>query len=160
VSSSKGKDFRISTQPSKQNLYSDEFRFTLENPRGNPKETTFFIYSEATIDHSFVSSKLDPSDYNKYPLDVVVLNNETAGRSSRRVYVIGRSNYGPMISLDDHGNVSCCRGKQNFHFYAYNVTALGTKHASVYFNLALKRVLLFIVRLSFKIYEFRNNTSP
>jgi len=127
VSSYKGKDFRISTQPSKQSLSSEEFRFTLEHPRGNPKETTFFIYSEASSDHSFVSSKLDPSNYNKYPLDVVVLNNETASRYSRRVYLIDRSNYGPMISLDDHGNVSCCKGKQNFYFYAHNVTALGTK---------------------------------
>ena len=127
VSSNKGKDFQISTQPSKQSLYSEEFQFTLEHPRGNPKETTYFIYSEASNHHSFVSSKLDPSNYKKYPLDVVVLNNKTAGRNSRRVYLIDRSNYGPMISLDDHGNVSCCRGKQNFYFYAHNVTALGSK---------------------------------
>ena len=127
VSSNKGKDFRISIQPSKETLYSEEFRFTLEHPRGNPKEETYFIYPEASSDHSFVSSKLDPSNYKKYPLDVVVLNNKTAGRNSRRVYLIDRSDYGPMISLDDHGNVSCCRGKQSFYFYAYIVTALGTK---------------------------------
>ena len=127
VSSNKGKDFRISIQPSKGTLYSEEFRFTLEHPGGNPKEKTYFIYSEASSDHSFVSSKLDPSNYNKYPLDVVVLSNKTAGGNSRRVYLIDRSDYGPMISLDDHGNVSCCKEKQNFYFYAHNVTALGTK---------------------------------
>lgn len=126
MSSYKGKDFRISTQPSKQSLYSEEFRFTLEHPRGNPKETTYFIYSEASSDHSFFSSKLDHSNYKKYPLDVVVLNKETAGHNARRVYLIERSSYGPMISLDDHRNVSCCKGKQNFSFYAHNVTALGT----------------------------------
>ena len=85
------------------------------------------MYSEASRDHSFLSSKLDPSNYKKCPLDVVVLNNQTAERNSRRVYLIDRSNYGPMISLDDQGNVSCCRGKQTFYFYAHNVTALGTK---------------------------------
>ena len=127
VSSNKGKDFRISIQPSKETLYSEEFRFTLEHPRGNPKEKAYFIYPEASRDHSFVSSKLHPSNYEKYPLDVVVLNNKTAGRNSRRVYLIDRSDYGPMISLDDHGNVSCCGGKENFYFYAHNVTALGTK---------------------------------
>ena len=142
VSSYKGKDFRISTQSSKESLYSEEFRFTLGHPRGNWKETTYFIYSEASSDHSFVSSKLDPSNYKKYPLDVVVLNNETAGRNSRRVYLIDRSNYGPMISPDDHGNVSCCKGKQNFYFYAHNVTALGTKTRFLSLNQALQRILL------------------
>ena len=134
MSSYRGKDFRISTQSSKESLYSEEFRFTLEHPRGNPKETTYFIYSEASSDHSFVSSKLDPSNFKKYPLDVVVLKNETAGRNSRRVYLIDRSNYGPMISLDDHGNVPCCKGKQNFYFYAHNVTALGAKTCFLFLN--------------------------
>ena len=27
-----------------------------------------------------------------------------------------------MISLYDHGNVICCKEKQTFSFYAYNVT--------------------------------------
>ena len=127
VYSYKGKEFRIFTQPSENSLYFEEFRFTLEHPRGNPKETAYFIYSEASSGHSFVTSKLDPSNYNKFPLDVVVLNNERVGRNSRRVYLIDRSNYGPMISLHDHGNVDCCQGKQTFSFNAHNATALGTK---------------------------------
>ena len=58
-----------------------------------------------------------------------------------------------MISLDDPGNVSCCKGKQNFYFYTHNVTALGTKIRFLSLNQALKQILLtfasieFIVRL-------------
>ena len=121
VSSNKGKDFRISIQPSKETLYSEEFRFTLEHPRGHQNETTYFIYSEASSGQSFVTSKLDPSSYKKFPLDVAVLNDKRVGSNSRRVYLIDRSNYGPMISLRDHGNVICCKGRQT-SFYAHNVT--------------------------------------
>jgi len=103
-------------------MFFEEFRFTLEHPRGNPNETTYFIYSEASSGQSFVTSKLDPSSYVRFPLDVVVLNNETVGSNSRRVYVIERSNHGPIISLYDHGNVICCKAKQAFSFYAHNVT--------------------------------------
>ena len=35
--------------------------------------------------------------------------------------MIDRSNYGPMISLYDHQNVICCKGKQTFSFIANNV---------------------------------------
>ena len=129
MSSYKGKEFRISTRHSEHSLYVDEFRFTLEHPRGNPEETAYFIYSEASSGQRFVTSKLDPSNYNRFPSDVVVLNNERVGRKSKRVYLIDRpqSNYGPMISLHDHGNVIYCNGKQIFSFYAHNVTALGKK---------------------------------
>jgi len=128
VSSNKGKDFRISTQPNKHNLYQEEFRFTLKHPRGNSKETAYFIYSEASRRQSFTTSKLDPSNY-RFPLDVVVLNNERVGRNSKRVYLIDRSNYGPMISLHDYGNVTCCKGKQTFSFYAHNVTVGKKTHS-------------------------------
>ena len=117
-----GKDFRIFTQPSKHSLYFEEFRFTLEHPRGNPNEAAYFIYSEASSGQSVVTSKLDTSSYKKFPLDVVVLNKEREGSNSRRVYLIDRSNYGPMISLYDHGNVICCKGKQTFSFIVDNVT--------------------------------------
>jgi len=122
VYSYNGKDFRIFTQPSEHSLYFEEFRFTLQRPRGNPDETAYFIYSEASSGESFVTSKLDPSNYSRFPIDVVVLNNESVGRNSRRVYLIDRSNYGPMISLYDHRNVICCKGKQTFSFIANNVT--------------------------------------
>ena len=131
VSSYKGKDFRISSQPSEHSLYSEEFRFALEHPRGNPKETPYFIYSEASSGQSFVSSKLDPSNYENFPLDVVVLNNGSVGRDSREIYLIDRSINGPMISLDGHKNMNCCKGKVNFSFYAYNVTESGKKAAQI-----------------------------
>lgn len=127
VSSYKGKDFRISTQHSEHSFYLDKFRFTLEHPRGNPNETVYFIYSEASNGQSFITSKFDPSSYDRFPLDVVVLNNERVGNNSRRVYLIDRSNYGPIISLYDHGNVIYCNEKQTLSFYAHNVTSLGKK---------------------------------
>ena len=122
VYSHDGKDFRIVTQPSEHDLYFEEFRFTLEHPRGHPNETAYFIYSEASSGQSFITSKLDPSSHNRFPLDVVVLNKERVGSNSRRIYLIDRRNYGPMISLYDHGNVICCKGKQTFSFFADNVT--------------------------------------
>ena len=121
VYSYNGKDFRIFTQPFEHSLYVEEFRFTLEHPRGHPNETTYFIYSEASSGQRFVTSNFDTSGHKKFPLDVVVLNEERVGGNSRRVYLIDRSNYGPMISLHDHGNVICCKEKQT-SFYAHNVT--------------------------------------
>ena len=131
-----GKDFRIFTQPSEHGLYFEEFRFTLKHPRGHPNETTYFIYSEASSGLSFVASNFGTSGYKKFPLDVVVLNEERVGSNSRRVYLIERSNYGPMISLHDHGNVICCKGRQT-SFYAHKVTE-GKKTLSQSFY---KRVL-------------------
>ena len=122
VYSYNGNDFRIFTQPFEHSHYAEEFRFTLAHPRGNPNETAHFVYSEAASGQSFVTSKFGPSSYDRFPLDVVVLNNERVESNSRRVYLIDRNNYGPMISLYDHGNVICCKGKQTFLFYAHNVT--------------------------------------
>ena len=128
VSSYKGKDFQISTQPSEHSGFSEEFRFTLEHPRGNPRETPYFLYSGASSGQSFVTSTLGRSNF---PLDVVVLNSEALGRNSRKIYLIDRSNYSPMISLYDHGNVTCC--KLNFSFYAFNVTETGKRTAKILF---------------------------
>ena len=125
VSSYKGKDFRISTQPFDHSLYSEEFRFTLEHPRGYPKEKPFFVYPGAFSRQTFVSSKLDLSNYTNFPIDVVVLSNREPPHNSRKIYVIDRSTYGPMISLDDHKTVNCCKGKLNFSFYAHNITESG-----------------------------------
>lgn len=128
MSSFKGKDFRISTEPSEHSLYSEEFRFTLEHPRGNPNETPYFIYSKASDGESFIQPKLDVmADYTNFPLDVVVLNNEGLRQNSRRVHMIERSQYGPMISLDEHEIANCCKAKLNSSFYAYNVTESGKK---------------------------------
>ena len=130
VYSYNGKDFRIFTQPSEHGLYFEEFRFTLAQPRGNLNETAYFIYSEASSGQSFFTSKLVPSSYKTFPLDVVVLNNERVESNSRSVYLIDRSNYGPMISLHDHRNVICCEGKQT-SFYAHNVTEGKKTHSFV-----------------------------
>ena len=131
VYSYNGKDFRIFTQPSAHRLYFEEFRFTLTHPRGHPNETTYFIYSEASSGQSFVTSKLVTSGYKRFPLDVVVLNNERVGGNSRSIYLIDRSNHGPMISLHDHRNVICCKGKQT-SFYAHSVTEGQKTHLRIY----------------------------
>lgn len=126
VSSYKGKDFRISTEPAEHSLYSEEFRFTLEHPQGIPKETPYFIYSQASDEQSFIQPKMDAlADYIRFPLGVVVLNNQ--GRNSRRIHLIERSQYGLMISLDEHEIANCCKGKLNFSFYGYNVTKSGER---------------------------------
>ena len=132
VYSYNGKDFRIFTQLSEHRLYFEEFRFTLAHPRGNPNETTYFIYSEASSSQSFVTLKFDPFSHDRFPLDVVILNNERVGSNSRRVHLIDRSNYGPMISLYDHGNVICCKEKQTFSFYAHNVTEGKKTHPCIF----------------------------
>ena len=138
-----GKDFRIFTQPSEHGLYFEEFRFTLEHPRGNSNEAAYFIYSEASSGQSFVTSNLNPSNHNRFPLDVVVLNKDREGSNSRKVYLIDRTNYGPVISLYDHGNVICCKGKQTFSFIADNVTEGKKRNTSVFsFNRVLKRKLV------------------
>lgn len=127
VSSYKGKDFRISSQPPEHSLYSEQFQFTLEHQRRDPKEIPYFIYSKGSSEHNFVTSALDLSDNNNFPLDVVALNNERVGRNSRKIYLMDSTYDGPMISLDGHGNVSCCREKVKLSFYAYNVTESGKR---------------------------------
>ena len=122
-----GKDYKISSRPSEHSLYSEEFRFTLKHPRGLPTETSYFIYSEASRRHSFVREKLDLSDYDNYPLDVVVLNDNGPSRNCRKIYFIKRDNSGPMISLDDYSAVDCCKGKIKFSLCALNLTEPGRK---------------------------------
>ena len=113
-------------------MYFEEFRFTLAHPRGNSNEATYFIHSKASSGQSFVTSKFDPSSYDRFPLDVVVLSNEGVASNSRRVHLIDRINYGPMISLYDHGNVICCNENQTFSFYAYNVTEGKKTHLCIF----------------------------
>ena len=132
-----GKDFRIFTQPSEHGLCFEEFRFTLEHPRGHPNETAYFIYSEASSGQGFVTLNFDTSGCKKFPLDVAVLNDKRVGSNSRRVYLIDRSNYGPMISLHDHGDVTCCKGRQS-SFYVHNVTE-GKNTFVEFYNRVLKR---------------------
>jgi len=128
VSSYKGKDFRLTTLPAEHSLYSEEFRFTLEHPRGNPKETPYFIYSQASDRQSFIQPKLEVlAGYTRFPLGVVVLTNQGLRQDSRRIHLIGRSQYGPMISLDEKEIANCCKAKLNFSFYAFNVTESGKK---------------------------------
>ena len=124
VSSLKGNDFRISTKPSGDNLYFDEFRFALEHPRGNPTEKTYFIYPHSK-GHSFVTTKLDISYYNNYPLDVVVLNHKELSLNCSKIFFISRDGAGPMITLEDPGLKDCCKCKANFSFYACDVVQSG-----------------------------------
>ena len=139
------KDFRISSRPSEHKLgYSEEFRFTLEHPRGNPTEVLYFLYPGAASRQSFVTSKLDLSDYKNFPLGVVVLNNDGERRNSRKVYLINRRNYSPMISLDDHRNMNCCKGNVKFSFYAFNVTEPGKRRKGCFsFYLFLVSILCY-----------------
>lgn len=135
VSSYKGKDFRISTQPAEHSLYSEEFKFTLGHPQGNPNETPYFIYSQASDEQSFIQPKMDVLvDYIRFPLGVVVLdlNNQGLRRNSRRIHLIERSQNGLMISLDEHEIANCCKDKINFSFYGYNVTELGKRSKKKY----------------------------
>ena len=128
MSSYEGKDFRLSTLPAEHSLYSEEFRFTLEHPLGNPKETPYFIYSQASDKQSFIQPKLDNlADYARFPLGVVVLNNQGMRQNSRRIHLTRRSQYGPMISLDENEVANCCKAELNFSFYAYNVTESGKR---------------------------------
>ena len=122
-----GKDFKISSRPSEHSLYSEEFRFTLKHPRGLVTETSYFIYSEASRRHGFVGEKLDLSDHDNYPLDVVVLSDNGPSHKCRTIYFINRDNMGPMISLDDYSAVDCCKGKHKFSLCAFNVTQPGRK---------------------------------
>ena len=122
-----GKDYKISSRPPEHSLYAEEFRFTLKHPEGLPTETSYFIYSEASKRHSFVREKLDLSDYDNYPLDVVVLDDNRPSPNCSKIYFIKRDNRGPMISLDDYSAVDCCRGKIKFSLCALNVTEPGRK---------------------------------
>ncbi|PFX15365.1 G-protein coupled receptor GRL101 [Stylophora pistillata] len=122
VSSYMGKDYKISSRPSEHSLYSEEFRFTLKHPRGLLRETLYFVYSKASRRQSFFRKKLDLSDYNNYPLDVVVLNDKRSSPSCKKIYLIKRENMGPIISLEDYSDVDRCKGKIKFSFCSFKVT--------------------------------------
>ena len=124
MSSLKGNDFRISTRPSGDNLYSDEFRFSVEHPRGNPTKSTYFIYPRAK-GHSFFTTKLDVFNYNNYPVDVSVLNQKELSLNCTKIFFIGRDRVGPMITLEDPSLMDGCKYKVNFSFYARNVVQSG-----------------------------------
>ena len=128
-----GKDYKISSRPPEHSLYAEEFRFTLKHPEGLPTETSYFIYSEASKRHSFVREKLDLSDYDNYPLDVVVLDDNRSSPNCSKIYFINRDNMGPMISLDDHSALHCCKGKMKFSLCAFNVTEPGRKTSRALF---------------------------
>ena len=126
MSSYKGQVFQITSQPSEHSQYTEEFRFTLEHPRGNPNEVPYFIYSRESSGHGFVSSTLDLYRYTDFPMDMVVLKSAQGLRhETRKIYLFGRHKYGVMLSLDDHRNVNCCRRDIIFSFYAFNVTEPG-----------------------------------
>ena len=119
-----GRDFRLSSLPFDHSGYSEEFRFTLEHPSGNPKERPYFIYS-GLYRSSFVTSYLNLSNF---PLGVIVLSG--AGSNSTKINMINRSPYGQMISVGDHTNNNCCARKIVFTFYALDVTKPGRKTMS------------------------------
>lgn len=120
-----GRGFRLSSLPFDHSRYSEEFRFTLEHPSGNPKERPYFIYSGLYSRPSLVTSYLDLSNTGNFPLDVVVLRG--AGNNSRKINLINRSPYRQMISVGDYTNDNCCARKIVFSFYALDVTKPGRK---------------------------------
>ena len=125
VSSFMGRNFRLSSQPFEHSRYSDEFRFTLEHPSGNPRYRPYFIYSGLYSRSSFVTSSLDLSNTGNFPLDVVVLGR--AGDNSKKINLINRSSYGQMISVGVYTNDNCCARKIVFSFYALDVTKPGKR---------------------------------
>lgn len=135
MSSYKGRYFRLSSRPYDHSLYSEEFRFTVEHPQGNPKETPYFIYSGVYSRPSVITSVLDLSYSRNFPLDVVVLS--SAGSNSKRINLVDRGQYSQMISLGDHRDDNCCARKIVFSFFAVNVTkpGKGTRTIKVLKNL-------------------------
>ena len=132
VSSLKGNDFRISTRLSEDYLYSDEFRFTIAHPQGNPTEKPYFIYPKALKGNSFVNTKLDISNYNNYPLDVAVLSHKELSQNCSKIFFISRDRVGPMITLEDHSFMDCCKSKTGFSFYACNISESGKDAKKLY----------------------------
>lgn len=88
------------------------------------KEKPYFIYPAVLKEKSFITPKLDVVNYTSFPLDVVVLSSGTE-INARKIYLIERSPYSQMISLDNHRNDSCCGRKTVFSFYALNVSEPG-----------------------------------
>lgn len=128
VSSYKGQVFQITARPSEHSQYAEDFRFTLEHPRGNTNEVVYFIYSQESSGHSFFSTTLDLYRYTDFPMDMVVLNSaQDLQHETRKIYLFDRQKYGVMLSLDDYRNVGCCRRDIIFSFYAFNVTEPGER---------------------------------
>ena len=127
VSSNEGKVYRISSKPYAHSLYSEEFRFTLKHPLGNPNEVAHVIYSRESRGHSFIESNLDLSNQRNFPIDVVTLSDGRDERHKTKVYSIKRHRYGTMLSLDDYKNVDCCSKDAVFSFSAYNVSRTGKR---------------------------------
>ena len=125
VSSNMGRGFRLSSLPFDHSQYSEEFRFTLEHPSGNPKERPYFIYSGLYSRSSFVTPYLYLSNTGNFPLDVVVLGE--AESNSRKINLINRSAYGQMITVGEYTNDICCARKIVFSFYALDVIKPGRR---------------------------------
>lgn len=127
VSSYEGKVYRISSKPYAHSLYSEEFRFTLKHPLGNPNEVAHVVYSRESRGHSLIESNLDLSNQGNFPIDVVTLSDENDERHKTKVYSIKRHRYGTMLSLYDHKNVDCYSKDAVFSFSAYNVSRTGKR---------------------------------
>ena len=152
-----GRRFRLSSLPFDHSRYSEEFRFTLEHPSGNPKKRPYFIYSGLYSRSSFVTSYLYPSNTGNFPLDVVVLGR--AGSSSRKINLINRSPYGQMISVGDYTNDNCCARKIVFSFYALDVTKPGKKTIAKTSIATIQVNKLFLLLETFiKVWD--KNTTP
>ena len=123
-----GRGFRLSSLRFDHSGYSEEFRFTLEHPSGNPKERPHIIYSGLESRSSFVASNLVLSNTGNFPLGVFVLSG--AGSTSTKINLIDRGPYGQMIFVGDQTNNNCCARKIMFSFYALDVTKPGRKTMS------------------------------
>ena len=135
VSSFKGGTFLITTTPRGHSGYTEEFRFSLEYPRGNPDDVPYFLYSRSSSSRPFLTSKLYLSDYKNFPIGVAAFHPEEAWNDTRKIYVIDRPGYQPMISLDDFRHARCCNEKSISHyFYAYDVRVPGEKQNCFHFQ--------------------------
>lgn len=133
----KGLFFQISSRPFDHSQFVEEFRFSLDHPKGNPKEAAHFIYSRDSSGPGFITSTLDLYRYANFPIGIVALSSEkNPERETRKIYVIGRHRYGAMISLNDHSNMNCCRRDAIYAFDAFNVSQLGERN---YLNLHIER---------------------
>ena len=135
VSSFKGGTFLITTTPRGYSGYTEEFRFSLEYPRGNPDDVPYFLYSWSYSSRPFLTSKLYLSDYNNLPLGVAAFHSEEARNDTRKIYVIDGPGYPAMIILDDFRHARCCTKKSISHyFYAYDVRVPGEKQTVFIFK--------------------------
>ena len=117
------------------------------------KEKPYFIYPAVLKEKSFITPKLDVVNYTSFPLDVVVLSSGTT-INARKIYLIDRSPYSQMISLDNHRNDSCCGRKTVLSFYALNVSKPGENirisipvHGNQPLKIGLQRHLMKIAEI-------------